>query len=56
MGDKMIKLEVWACFNKGETLMDVNDISFENNEEEAKKNWKGQDIRRCTITIKDRKD
>lgn len=49
----MIQLEVWACFNKGEALKDVGDISFENTEELAYKRWAGQDIRRCTIIIKD---
>lgn len=28
----MIRLEVWACFNKGEAPNDVNEISFENTE------------------------
>jgi len=50
----MIKLEVWACFNMGEAPNDVEDISFENTEELARKRWKGQDIRKCTIKIKDK--
>ena len=47
----MIKLEAWACFNKGEAPNDVHEISFENTKENAERCWKGQEIRKCIIKI-----
>lgn len=49
----MIEIEAWVCFNKGEAPHDVNEMSFENTEENIRRLWKGQDIRKCKIKIMD---